>query len=124
MTDTESRLDRKVEYGILSSFYGALLTERQRTMLNLYCDEDLSLVEVAQHLGVTRQCVSDTLQRAFKRLDDLEGSMRLFVKFDRQREIMAACHNLIEKSLKGIDVSRNLESAARQLADFLREEDV
>ena len=59
----QSELVRKVDYGLLLSFYGALLTARQREMLSLYCDEDYALSEVAQMMGVTRQCVSDTLNR-------------------------------------------------------------
>ena len=123
MADSISKLDKKVEYGVLSSFYGALLTERQRTMLGLYCDEDLSLAEVAKQLSVTRQCVNDTLQRAFKRLDELEESMHLAVKFDRQRETMAACRHLIKVSLEGKDIKKNLELAAGWLDDYLNEED-
>lgn len=123
MTAGESKLDKKVEYGVLSAFYGALLTERQRSMLTLYCDEDLSLAEVAKQLRVTRQCVNDTLQRAFQRLDELENSLCLMERFERQREVMAVCRDLIKLSREGIDADHNLELAARRLDDYLREED-
>ena len=119
----ESKLDKKVEYGVLSSFYGALLTERQRSMLMLYCDEDLSLAEVAKQLDVTRQCVNDTLQRAFQRLDELENSLNLMARFERQREVMAVCRDLIKLSQNGVDAVYNLDQAARRLDDYLREED-
>ena len=123
MADVESKLDKKVEYGVQSSFYGALLTERQRSMLTLYCDEDLSLAEVAKQLHVTRQCVNDTLQRAFQRLDELENSLCLMARFERQREVMAACRDLIKLSQNGVDAGINLDQAVRRLDNYLREED-
>lgn len=123
MADVESKLDKKVEYGVLSSFYGALLTERQRSMLTLYCDEDLTLAEVAKQLHVTRQCVNDTLQRAFQRLDELENSLCLMARFERQREVMAACRDLIKLSQNGVDAGINLDQAVRRLDNYLREED-
>ena len=123
MADVESKLDKKVEYGVLSSFYGALLTERQRSMLTLYCDEDLSLAEVAKQLHVTRQCVNDTLQRAFQRLDELESSLCLMARFERHREVMAVCRDLIKLSRNGVDAVYNLDQAAKRLDDYLREED-
>ena len=123
MADVESKLNKKVEYGVLSSFYGALLTERQRSMLTLYCDEDLSLAEVAKQLHVTRQCVNDTLQRAFQRLDELENSLCLMARFERQREVMAACRDLIKLSQNGVDAGINLDQAVRRLDNYLREED-
>ena len=123
MADVENKLDKKVEYSVLSSFYGALLTERQRSMLTLYCDEDLTLAEVAKQLHVTRQCVNDTLQRAFQRLDELENSLCLMARFERQREVMAACRDLIKLSQNGVDAGINLDQAVRRLDNYLREED-
>ena len=55
-------------------------------MLGLYCDEDLGLAEIAKHLNVTRQCVNDTLNRAFERLDQLEAGLRLAGRFAAQQK--------------------------------------
>lgn len=123
MSIKQNRLERKVDYGLLSAFYGALLTKRQVSMLHLYCDEDLSLAEVAKQLGVTRQCVNDTLNRAFGRLDELESMLGLIDRFDKQRNTMRVCRELIDLSLQGINIKDNLKLAARQLDDYLHEED-
>ena len=119
-----NRLESKVDYGLLSSFYGALLTRRQNSMLHLYCDEDLSLAEVAKQLGVTRQCVNDTINRAFLKLDELESLLGLMDRFLQQRNIMRSCRDLIDLSLQGVNIQVNLQSAAKKLDDYLREEDV
>lgn len=95
----QSELVRKVDYGLLLSFYGALLTARQREMLSLYCDEDYALSEVAQMMGVTRQCVSDTLNRAFERLDDLEARLGLVRRMERLTEGMDQVGQLIDQAI-------------------------
>lgn len=119
-----NRLESKVDYGLLSSFYGALLTLRQRSMLQLYCDEDLSAAEVAKQLGVTRQCVNDTLTRAFNRLDELENILGLMDRFAKQRFVMRNCRDLINQSLRGEDSKNNLLFAVTIIDNYLREEDV
>lgn len=48
---------------LLYDYYGELLTEKQRTCFDLYYNQDLSLSEIAEDLGVTRQGVHDTLAR-------------------------------------------------------------
>lgn len=116
-------LDRKVEYGLLTSFYGALLTERQRAMLQLYCDEDLSVGEVAAQLKVTRQCVSDTLLRAGQRLDRLERSLGLMARFDRMQRSMSACREHILRAAGEADAQPHLKQALRVLDDYLEQEE-
>ena len=57
-------------YSLLYDYYGALLTERQREVFELYYEKDLSLSEVAENLKISRQAV----QRAFKKAgEELEG---------------------------------------------------
>ncbi len=116
-------LDRKVEYGLLTSFYGALLTDRQRAMLQLYCDEDLSVAEVAVQLDVTRQCVSDTLLRAGQRLDQLENSLGLMARFDRMQRSMNACRAHIIKAGESKDSQAHLQQALSVLDDYLTQEE-
>ena len=60
----KDRLNKKVGYGMLAAFYAPLLTEKQQSMLEMYCDEDLSLSEIATQLSISRQAVSDNLNRA------------------------------------------------------------
>ncbi len=123
MTNRDRELNRKLDYGLLSSYYGALLTERQRSMLNLYCDEDLTLTEVADQLQVSRQCVGDTLQRAYERLDQLEASLGLMKRFDTLQTSMSACRALIIKAVNGSDKNDHLDRALRILDDYLEGEE-
>lgn len=123
MTQRNKELDKKVGYGLLSSYYGALLTQRQRSMLSLYCDEDLTLTEVADHLQVSRQCVGDTLQRAYERLDQLEASLGLMKRFDLLQASMSACRTLIIKAVNSGDKHEHLGQALKILDEYLEGEE-
>ena len=53
-----------LEMSLLFDFYGETLTEKQRELFDLYYNEDLSLSEIAEHAGITRQGVRDSIKRS------------------------------------------------------------
>lgn len=57
---------------LLIDFYGGTLTEKQREALDMYYNLDLSLGEIAEEIGVTRQSVRDTIKKGEERLLSLE----------------------------------------------------
>lgn len=61
-----------LEMTLLFDYYGDLLTERQRSCLDLRYNQDFSLAEIAQELGVSRQGVYDNLSRAEDLLRNME----------------------------------------------------
>ena len=66
---------KNLDFVLLLDCYGTLLTERQRTLLEGYYDEDLSLAELAQPLGISRQAVHDSIRRGERQLEALEAQM-------------------------------------------------
>lgn len=100
MSTRGSSLKRKVDYGLLLAIYGPLLTPRQREMLSLYCDEDFGIAEVALQMQVTKQCVDDTLSRAFDRLDRLEASLGLLKQQEQLFDSLAACRRSLQEALE------------------------
>ena len=56
--------DKAFHMTMLFDFYGMLLTDRQKEFFDLYYNEDLSLAEIAENAGITRQGVRDVLVRA------------------------------------------------------------
>ncbi len=84
-------LEEELYLAELFAFYGKLLTERQYEISRLYYNEDQSLAEVADELGITRQSVRDSLVAARGLLLNYEEKLRLKDKFDRIRAIVAAC---------------------------------
>lgn len=73
-------MDRRTETGMLLEFYGALLTQKQRTMLLLHYDEDLSLGEIAQQENISRQAVHDALVRGEEQLREYESRLGLMAR--------------------------------------------
>ena len=59
-------MDKKIEISMLWQIYGALLTEKQKEYIDYYYNEDLSLAEIAQNDGITRQGVRDIIKKGFK----------------------------------------------------------
>ena len=74
-------LSKKVDLAFLSAFYGGLLTDKQRRVLSLHCEEDLSLGEIAEEVGISRQAVHETLTRAAGRLSELEAALGVAERF-------------------------------------------
>ena len=72
---------KNLEISLLLDFYGDMLTEKQRDVVELYYNEDLSLSEIAAHSGITRQGVRDSIKRAVSVLLDLEERLGLARKF-------------------------------------------
>ena len=66
---------KDLEYSILLDHYGAVLTERQRDILTEYYDEDLSLSEIAENFGITRQGVRDAIKHGEATLRDMEAKL-------------------------------------------------
>ena len=90
-------LRKKVDLACLSAFYGGLLTENQRRVLSLHCEEDLSLAEIAEEVGISRQAVHETISRAAARLHEMEASLGVAARFRRMEsgleEALSAMRN-------------------------------
>lgn len=63
----------QLEMTLLFDYYGDLLTEKQKTCFDLYYNQDLSLSEIAEQAGISRQGVHDTLARAEAQLEQFES---------------------------------------------------
>ena len=107
---------------LLYDYYGELLTEKQRTCFDLYYNQDLSLSEIAEDLGValprdaedlgvTRQGVHDTLARAEAQLRDFEEKTGCIA---REEAVRAACGQIGSAAHALLNVP-GAEEAARQI---------
>ncbi|SEN14327.1 hypothetical protein SAMN05444955_106126 [Lihuaxuella thermophila] len=80
-------LEKTTAMNLLYDFYGSLLTEKQRAMLELYYHEDWSLGEIAEHQGVSRQAVFEAIKRAQATLTDLEEKLGLMEKHLKRQKL-------------------------------------
>lgn len=85
---------------LLFDFYGDLLTDRQKEFYDLYYNEDLSLAEIAENHGITRQGVRDVIVRAEAYLTEIEdktGIIRRFHTMQAQlKEVEGCAQTLLE----------------------------
>ena len=77
---------KNLEIALLFDFYGDMLTDKQRDVVELYYDNDLSLSEIAENEGITRQGVRDSIKRAEAQLLDMEDRLHLARRFRQMRE--------------------------------------
>ncbi len=106
-------VSRKIELAWLTAFYGRLLTDKQRQVLALHCEEDLSLAEIAQEAGISRQGVHDMLTRAAQRLFDMEEKLGMAARFRRMEDGLEKCRTLLRE--KRYDEAENVLDALIRL---------
>ncbi len=79
--------DKTLEMALLYDFFGELLTDKQREYFDLYYNDDLSLSEIAEITGISRQGVRDIIMRAENSLRSYEektGVVKRFQEMDRK----------------------------------------
>ncbi len=91
-----SSLEGKVELSLLFDFYGALLREDQREIMTMYFYDDMSLSEIAENAGITRQGVHDIIKRAGVKLSHYEDMLHLYDKYLMDMEKLEKIKRLTE----------------------------
>lgn len=85
---------------MLFDFYGELLTERQKEFYQLYYDEDLSLAEIAENYGISRQGVRDVIVRAEAYMTEIEDKTGLVKRFMQRTPHVEAIESAVEEIKK------------------------
>ena len=80
---------KNLEISVLCDIYAPLLPEKQRLALEYYYDEDLSLSEIAEHAGISRQGVRDQIKHAENQLKVFEEALHLYDKSKTTEEILS-----------------------------------
>lgn len=102
---------------LLYDYYGELLTKRQRDCFDLYYNQDLSLSEIAEELGVTRQGIHDALARAQTQMQGFEMAIGCIA---RDRATHAAAGR-IEAAAKALAAIPGAEALAGEILEALNE---
>lgn len=88
---------------MLFDFYGDLLTERQKEFYDLYYNEDLSLAEIAENYGISRQGVRDVIVRAEAAMEDIEEKTHIIRRFNQNKKEIAGIIEAADRLLKVVD---------------------
>ncbi|ARJ40010.1 MULTISPECIES: putative DNA-binding protein [Sporosarcina] len=88
-------LEKTTRVNFLFDFYQSLLTDKQRLYMQLYYLDDLSLGEIAEQYGVSRQAVYDNVKRTEAMLEDYEKKLNLFEKHEGRLEIVELLEEMV-----------------------------
>ena len=105
---------------MLFDFYGEILTERQKEFFDLYYNEDLSLAEIAENYGISRQGVRDVIVRAEGAMQDIEDKTGLIRRFMQMRDKVAAIETAA-KEIKTINYRQYDNGTLNTLTDIILE---
>ncbi len=113
-----------MEMSMLYDFYGELLTDRQKDIMQYYYGDDYSLAEIASETGTSRQAVYDTVRKAEKSLRSYEEKLGLVSRFLRTEselhsasailgEVISSCSGKNEEKL--LTVKQIIEGLEEEL---------
>ena len=88
---------KNMEIALLLDFYGEMLTEKQKDMIELYYDDDLSLSEIAENAGMTRQGVRDSIKKSEAELRAWDDKLHFTKKIADANEKIADAARTLEK---------------------------
>ena len=103
---------------MLFDFYGELLTDRQKEFFDLYYNEDLSLAEIAENAGISRQGVRDVIVRAEATMQEVEDKTGIIRRFEAQRPHLDAIEAAAAE-MKTSNFRRYEDPRLTELADLI-----
>lgn len=115
---------KNLKVTLLLDFYGEMLTEKQRDMIELYYNEDLSLGEIAETAKITRQGVRDSIKRGEQQLFELEERLGLVAKFQEYTELLEKIERLaraINDESTTYNYSKNISMRAEMILECVKE---
>lgn len=104
-------MEKIVEQGLLYDFYGELLTSHQRQIYEDVVFNDLSLSEIAEEQGISRQGVHDLIKRCDRALQKYEEKLHLVEKFRKVKRTVA--------EIESVSSEENVKLLAKQILEEL-----
>ncbi len=101
---------------MLMDFYGQLLTDKQLSALDMYYNEDLSLAEIADEFGISRQGVRDNIKRGEKQLSEYEEKLGLAKRFLDISAGIDEMNSIIDTLEGNEDKIKNLKELSAKLS--------
>lgn len=114
-------MERKVMQTYLYDFYGELLTEHQRDIYEEFVLNDLSLSEIAQEEGISRQGVHDLVKRCDRILEGYEDKLHLLERFLNTKEKVTRIRTLSQnyQDQKEAVVMAEIEAISSEILEEL-----
>jgi len=107
-------MEKIVEQGLLYDFYGELLTDHQKKIYEDFVYHDLSLSEIAQEYGISRQAAFDLIKRCDRTLEQYEEKLGLVARFKRIKDKVK---ELNELSISGVKKKNELTKRVNEISE-------
>ena len=108
----------RVEYAsMLYDFYGSLLNESQNEVMALYHEDNLSLSEIAEELGQTRQAVHYNLRKAEKALKSYEEKLGLVASYKENRLLAQKLFSIIDSAGIAESYAEKIKKIVEQITE-------
>ena len=121
-------MEKIFEQALLYDFYGELLTEHQRNIYEDAVFNDMSLSEIAEVQGISRQGVHDLIKRCDKILQDYESKLHLVERFEKAKEkigeivaLTGCAEAFSEKSKSDIEYEQRMKQICRLSQELMKE---
>jgi len=113
--------EKNLNISILLDFYGDILTERQKDMLDMYYNNDLSLSEIAQNFSISRQGVRSVLKKGENILIEMEEKLKLaarFVEVQNKSDFIATSLSELNREINDKAVSDKISVIIKQIKEL------
>lgn len=116
--------EKNLNISVLLDFYGDILTTRQRDMLDMYYNNDLSLAEIAENFSISRQGVRSVLKKGEIILTEMEEKLNLASRFStvqEKSEEIASRLSVLNSKINDSFVSNEIDliiNQIKELADY------
>ncbi len=113
---------KNLQITVLLDFYGDMLTDRQREVVESYYNDDLSLAEISDERGITRQGVRDAIKRSELQLIEMEERLGLVKRFKKVQDALTEiCDCAIQ--IKELNAGSNpkIDQNASQILEATKE---
>lgn len=122
-------MEKNMELSLLLDFYGELLSEKVRRATELYYNDDLSLSEVAEDMGITRQGVRDLIKRAEGNLYGYEQKLGLYKRFlemqkglSTLKESLVKAKSLLNNKIEQSEIDKEISGMIDLVDELIRED--
>ena len=104
-----SEIDNMAFESLLYDFYGSLLTDKQREVMELYHEENYSIVEIAKELNVSKQAVYENLKKSDRILREYEAKLGLMWSLLESRELIGSIQNRNDELMDSPELDKDGE---------------
>lgn len=115
-------MNKILEQALLYDFYGELLTEHQKEVYEQFVLEDLSLSEIAESAGISRQGVHDLIRRCQKSLEGYEEKLHLVEKFLSVKDKVGQIDKILDEWEDGRAEPEEIVKRIRRISDTIIED--